>query len=227
MNTDTERPAYHKSIGYQTLLLGVMALLASALLAIAHVKTHEEILLRKKEDLLTSLGQVIPSTYHDNDLTQDTVEVTYHGIDVRKDNILVYRALKEQKVTAVAFEVSGYGYSSPIVLVMGVDRDGVLLGVRTVSHTETPGLGDNIEIKKTKWITSFNGHSLTNTTKKQWAVKKDGGEFDQFTGATITPRTVVQTVHKGLQFFSEHRDQLLEYKPPESVISDFGHTEVN
>lgn len=208
MSTETEKPERHKYVSYQTLLLGSMALIGSAILAFAHLKTHDEIELRKKEDLLASLSQVIPATHHDNDLTQNTLKIIYPGIDVRKDEILIYQALKDGKVTAVAFEVSDNGYASPIILVMGIDRAGVLLGVRTVSHSETPGLGDAIEIEKSDWITAFVGRSLSNTSEKNWAVKKDGGEFDQFTGATITPRTVVNAVHKGMLFFAENRDQL-------------------
>ena len=217
MTTETEKPARHNYVSYQTLLLGAMALIASAILAFAHLSTHEEIALRKKEDLVASLGQVIPPSIYDNDLTQDTIDIIHPGIDVRKDNIHVYRATKNGEVTAIAFEVSDNGYASPIILVMGVDREGVLLGVRTVSHTETPGLGDDIEIEKSSWITSFNGLSLLNTEEKKWAVKKDGGQFDQFSGATITPRTVVNAVHQGMLFFSEKRDQLLETETPTTI----------
>ena len=92
---------------------------------------------------------------------------------------------------------------------MGVDKDGAVLGVRVVAHAETPGLGDKIEVGKSNWILSFNARSLENTLPERWRVKKDGGDFDQFAGATITPRAVVRGVEAGLKFFRQHRDELL------------------
>ena len=92
---------------------------------------------------------------------------------------------------------------------MGLDSNGEILGVRVISHTETPGLGDKIEIKKSKWILSFNGKSLDNVTYSEWNVKKDGGIFDQFSGATITPRKVVLAIKRGLEFYKSHREELL------------------
>lgn len=93
-------------------------------------------------------------------------------------------------------------------MIMGIDRDGNILGVRVLSHKETPGLGDKIEVTKSNWILNFVGRSLDNLTPAQWAVKKDGGEFDQFSGATITPRKSVQAIYRGLQLFKKHKDQL-------------------
>ena len=101
------------------------------------------------------------------------------------------------------------GYAGPISIVIGLSRDGDILGVRVISHVETPGLGDKIEITKSKWVLSFDGKSLDNLTLEQWAVKKDGGVFDQFAGATITPRKVVQAIRRGLEFYRAHQAELL------------------
>ena len=123
----------------------------------------------------------------------------------------VYLAKKHQQLTAVCFKfVAPDGYAGPISLVMGVDRNGEILGVRVIAHVETPGLGDKIEITKTKWVLGFNGKSLDNLVLEQWAVKKDGGVFDQFAGATITPRKVVQAIRRGLEFYRLHRQELLD-----------------
>ena len=92
---------------------------------------------------------------------------------------------------------------------MGIDKNGEILGVRVIAHIETPGLGDKIEISKSQWVLSFNGKSLNNLTVEEWAVKKDGGVFDQFSGATITPRKVVQAIRRGLTFFQDHQAELL------------------
>lgn len=115
------------------------------------------------------------------------------------------------QVRAVCYQVTAPGYgNTAMVLIIGVDRDGVLLGARVISHAETPGLGDKIELRKSDWILGFNGRSLGDPPPAGWAVKKDGGIFDQFTGATITPRAVVKAVRGGLDFFAAHRAVLLD-----------------
>jgi electron transport complex protein RnfG len=91
-----------------------------------------------------------------------------------------------------------------------VDRQGTLLGVRVISHSETPGLGDKIETAKSDWILGFSGRSLNDPPPEQWEVKKDGGVFDQFTGATITPRSLIRAVKGGLEFFTNYRAVLLD-----------------
>lgn len=102
------------------------------------------------------------------------------------------------------------GYSGNINLLVGIDMSGAILGVRVTSHRETPGLGDQIELKKSDWIKSFNGRTLGSPPHSEWNVKKNGGEFDQFTGATITPRAVVKAVQKALIYFRENRQAIRE-----------------
>lgn len=111
-------------------------------------------------------------------------------------------------ITAVAPE----GYNGNIYLLVAIKIDGTLSGVRVVSHKETPGLGDGIETSRSNWILSFNGKSLDNLTNKQWAVKRDGGDFDQFTGATITPRAVVKAVNNALHYFKKNKVKIFEMK---------------
>ena len=110
---------------------------------------------------------------------------------------------------AASGKSSPVGYAGAISLVMGVDKNGEILGVRVISHTETPGLRDKIEISKSKWILSFNGKSLDNVSFEQWAVKKDNRLFDQFSGATITPRKVVIAIRRGLEFYQVNQATLL------------------
>lgn len=207
-------PTYRKRIGYQAMLLGGMATLASSLLVLGDQQTREDIAMRHAEDLKASLSQVLPDSVHDNDLLSDVVTLPAAN---GKEPLKVYRAHKDGKISAVAFRISAIGYAGPVTSIMGVDANGNVLGVRVLTHAETPGLGDKIEASRTDWILSFNGHSLDNTTTKQWHVKKDGGEFDQFTGATITPRAVVKSVHEGLQRFSNNREQLLA---PAQAVGD-------
>jgi electron transport complex protein RnfG len=124
--------------------------------------------------------------------------------------ITIYRARKAGRITGVAYEIYGTGYAGEIKLMMGVDAEGKLLGVRPLAHKETPGLGDKIEVKKGDWILRFTGLSLGNPVPERWKVKKDGGEFDQFAGATITPRGVVRAIRGGLDFFAANKSKLTE-----------------
>ncbi|MGJ0489965.1 electron transport complex subunit RsxG [Methylobacter sp.] len=195
---------------FQTGVLAGFALIASFLLGVTHCSTLEAIQERLDEDLQKSLAEVVPSTLHDNDLLQDTVTVPSGEDSLGANETTVYIARKAGQITAVCFKLAAPdGYSGAISMVMGINRDGEVLGVRVINHAETPGLGDKIEAAKSVWILDFNGRSLLNLTDAQWAVKKDGGVFDQFAGATITPRAVVKATHRGLQFFNRHRSELV------------------
>lgn len=197
-------------VSYQTLLLAGFALLASALLGLADYNTRDVINQRMEEDLRASLAEVVPNSYYDNNLLEDTVIIDSSDDRIGEQETLVYLGRKQGKVNAVSFRLTApTGYSGPISLIMGIDKDGEVLGVRVIAHAETPGLGDKIEVSKSNWILNFKGHSLQNLTIEQWAVKKDGGVFDQFSGATITPRAIVKAVYQGLQFFDKHRAELL------------------
>ena len=214
MTTPVE-PSYRKRISYQGGLLGGFATLAAALLVIGNAATYDAIELRKAEDLRASLGQVIPDDMHDNNLLDDRLVLQHEGTEV-----VLYRGMNGAEVTAVAYRISEPGYSGEISLIMGVNRSGEILGVRTISHTETPGLGDKIEVEKDDWIRSFDRLSFDKLPEGQWAVKKDGGEFDQFTGATITPRAVVRAVKRGLSLFHENKASLLADQPEDQTVED-------
>jgi len=188
------------------LILGVFCLGFGVVLAYTNYFTKDEVKLRAVEDMQNSLSQVIPPGIHDNSPVKDAIVMTN---DEGKE-IKVYRATKDGKVTGVAYEIVGNGYGGEVHLMLGVDTEGKVLGVRATAHKETPGLGDKIDAAKTDWITKFTGLSLGNPIKDKWKVKKDGGQFDQFSGATITPRGVVGAIRKGLEFFAEHKAQMVE-----------------
>lgn len=215
MSKGTATPSYRKRLGYHSGLLGGMGLLASVILVISNIETHEAIAVAKAADQKASLEQVIPTDLHDNELLQDTVLISETSVeaDAQRDT-LVYLARNQQQIVAAAYKQTGYGYSGEITIIMSVNRHGEILGVRVLSHSETPGLGDRIEARKSDWILGFNGLSLQNPMESGWQVKKDGGQFDQFTGATITPRTIVKMVKQGLQFFAQHRDFILSQPVP-------------
>jgi electron transport complex protein RnfG len=160
---------------------------------------------RAMEDRLSSLEQVLPGEFHDNNPLTDTVLLK----DAEGKDVTVYKASKSGKLTGFAYEVQRSGYAGPIRLMMGIDANGQIIGVRVLAHKETPGLGDRIEAKKSPWILQFSGLSDSNPAPERWKVKKDGGQFDQFAGATITPRAVVKAVHGGLEFFAANKSKLL------------------
>jgi len=207
MNAETRQRLLGK-VSYQAALVGGVALLSSTLLSLADIMTAREIELRHDEDLKASLNQVIPTQLYDNDLLADSLTVDQQNLVNGK--LKVFRASRDRKVQAVAYQTSVPGYAGPIVVLMAVDRDGTILGARVISHSETPGLGDKIETAKSDWILSFNGKSLRNPEPEQWAVRKDGGVFDQFTGATITPRRTIGAIHAGLEFFNDNKSLLLD-----------------
>lgn len=195
--------------GKHALVLGGFSLAATLLLTLAYGLTKGPIEHSVLEDLRSSLAQVIPADLHDNNPATDVMQLQIDGQPLR-----VHRARQANHVTAVAFETSGKGYSGDIRVLLGIDQDGKLLGVRVLKHTETPGLGDKIEVGRSDWITRFAGLSLGNPPDAQWAVKKDGGAFDQFAGATITPRAVVNNVRDGLRLFAVNRKIMLEEVSP-------------
>lgn len=194
-------------LAYQGVLLATVALLTSAALSLADRSTAVHIAAAEARDLETSLSQVLPGRF-DNRLLDDSVQV-----DAPSGPVTVYRARRDGQVVAVVFRVGGNGYAGPIDCMLGVDREGRVTGVRVLKHRETPGLGDKIEAGKGPWIHAFAGKSLQGPAPERWAVKKDGGDFDQFAGATVTPRAVVKAVKGGLAVFASERNRLLDDSP--------------
>ena len=201
--------AYLDKIPYQAVLLGTCAAIAAVLLLGVDTATREPIVMRKMEDMQVSLAQVVPNELHDNNMVAKPLVLT--GTDGRE--VKVYQGTKGGQVTALVWETVGYGYAGEIRTLIAVDPQGKILGTRVLSHKETPGLGDKIDAAKTDWILKFTGLSLGNPPEDKWKVKKDGGQFDQFSGATITPRAVVKSIHEALQFFQAHKSEMLEIKP--------------
>ena len=195
-------------------LLAAFAVVGAGLVALTADATRERIAANERAFLLRSLNEVLPETAYDNDMFTDTVELTDPELLGSPEPLTAYRARRNGKTVAVILNVvAPAGYSGPIRLVIGIDADGVVTGVRVVSHRETPGLGDDIEVERSDWILGFDDKGLDSLTEKGWAVKRDGGEFDQFTGATVTPRAVVKAVHNALIYFSANREFLLEKLP--------------
>jgi electron transport complex protein RnfG len=190
-------------------LLAFTALLGTALMTGINWHSQPYIEKNEREVLLNTLNAVLPANSYDNDILNDTIEFQDSALLGSRLPIKIYRARKHGKpVAAVLNVIAPDGYSGPIHLLVGINYDGLMNGVRVVKHKETPGLGDAIEERRSDWIRSFDNRSLDNPASAAWKVKRDGGEFDQLTGATITPRAVVKAVHKALLFYQAQRESI-------------------
>jgi electron transport complex protein RnfG len=188
-------------------LLGLAGLLATALLVGLHGLTRDRIAQRDRERALDQLAAVLPIPAYDNDPLADTITV----VDPRlgPGGHTVHRARLKGSPSAVAINaIATDGYGGPIGLIVGVDIEGRILGVRVLAHSETPGLGDPIDVRRSDWIRGFEGRSLDDPPPVRWTVRPEGGDFDAFTGATITPRAVTRAVHRVLAFHQAERDRL-------------------
>lgn len=193
------------------LFLWVFAVLGTGFVAITEDTTREQIVENERLALLRNLHQLLPAEALDNDIATDTVEVPASPLLGNQHPGTVYRArLNGKPVAAIFNSIAPNGYSGKIHLLIGVYVDGSLAGVRAVKHQETPGLGDGIEVRKSDWILGFNGKSLANLSRSKWAVKRDGGVFDQLTGATITPRAIVQAVEKTLLYYDQNAANIFD-----------------
>lgn len=207
MDTDLKQNWFKHPIVISGMILGVFAILGSALISAAHWSTAARIAEVERQMLLDNIFKLVPKNLVDNDLLSDKIEIVDPALS--KEPIVVYRAKHLGQDTALVLSpVDAPGYAGPIRLIIAIMADGSLGGVRVVAHKETPGLGDKIEEKRTDWILGFSGKSLSSPSADQWKVKRDGGQFDQFTGATITPRSIVTKVRETLEYFGKHKDQL-------------------
>ena len=198
-----------KKMIISAVVLGMFAVVGTTMVAVTFDQTKEKIAENHKQATLKSLHQLIPPSTHDNDIFNDTLQVTSLEFLGSKKPVMVYRARKnKQPIAAILTTIAPDGYTGEITLLVAIKYDASIAGVRVIKHKETPGLGDVIEIEKSNWILQFDNSSLTNPIEKQWKVKRDGGNFDQLTGATITPRAIVKAIHKALLFYKQQRDKL-------------------
>ncbi len=200
-----------RSVFRSGLILGTFAVVGVSLVAMSFEATKERVDANRRAALLRSLYAVVKPEAHDNDLFDDVIKVSSPRWLGTEDAVAVYRArMGSEPVAAVLTPVAPDGYNGSIRLLVGIYHDGTLAGVRVVGHRETPGLGDGIDERRSEWIYSFDGRSLEDPAADGWRVKRDGGVFDQFTGATITPRAVVKAVHRSLQYFVSNREELFD-----------------
>jgi electron transport complex protein RnfG len=193
------------------LSLGLVAVIGTTLLSGVNQTTAKRIEQQERRVVLEQLGQIIPPGRYNNILQDDRFSFSDETWFPSGQQVVAYRARRDGQPVAVILRfVAVDGYSGPIGLLMGIEADGRLAGVRVTSHRETPGLGDGIEIEKSDWIRSFDGRSLGAPPATEWTVRRDGGAFDQFTGATITPRSVVNAVRLALEYHERHQNFLYD-----------------
>lgn len=199
-----------RQITVTALVLMLFGVLGSLLVGVVYETTAEQVAENHRLAILASLNQLLPAERYDNDLIASQIMLPADDRLGQKEASPAYVARKNGAVTAVIFSViAPNGYSGAIKLLVCINADGTVNGVRVVQHKETPGLGDPIEAARSRWIFGFEGKSLEDPGVKGWQVKRDGGIFDQFTGATITPRAVVKAVHQCLLYFDRNRKSLL------------------
>ena len=193
-----------KQILISGFLLWLFSVVGTTLVAITQQTTAERIVANEKKVLMRNLHALLPPQKMDNDMTQDSIVIEPSALLGTHESTLAYRARKDNQPVAVVLNaVAPGGYNGDIHLLVGIYVDGSVAGVRVVKHNETPGLGDGIEVKKSNWILGFDGKSLANPPPEHWKVKRDGGDFDQMTGATITPRATSRQSNKPCNIFSK------------------------
>ena len=196
------------------IILFVFVVLFTGFLAAAYTFTRPTIVATEAREKMKLVTEVLPAARYDNDLLKDTLQLPATPELGSDQPTTVYRARQKGQPAALVLEATAPdGYSGKIRMIMAVLADGSVSGVRVLSHKETPGLGDYIEVRKDKnrarpWITQFEGASLAGVPDAEWRVKKDGGRFDAYAGATVTPRAIVKAVNKALKYVEQHRDQL-------------------
>ncbi len=201
----------HKQVLTTALLLMTFAVIGAGVVGLTYDSTYERIKRNEQLVLLRKLNTILPPSEYDNDLLSDRIDLQPDTLLGTSEASRAYLAFKNNAPVAVVLSpIAPNGYSGPIHLLVGIYRDGTVAGVRVVKHRETPGLGDAVESQRSDWILGFDDRSLDNPTSRQWKVQRDGGVFDQFTGATITPRAVVKAVHSALLYFEQYHKTLFK-----------------
>lgn len=200
-------------------LLAIFAIVCTLIVAVVNEFTKEEINQQAEQYLLTTLHSIIEPERLNNDMYHDCLMVSDPLLGNKTQQTIYLARLNETPVAAAITATAPDGYNGNIELLVAINVDGSISGVRTLQHNETPGLGDKVELRKSSWITSFSGNVLDGENDSRWAVKKDGGMFDQFTGATITPRAVVKAVRNAVIYFEKNKTFLFNNSSADNSVS--------
>ena len=200
----------YAAINKNSKILALFAIACTATVGLVNELTKDRIYTQHQKHLLSTLNSIIDPKRYNNDLTLDCVNVANMSLGSDKEQTIYLARFNSTPIAGAITTIAPDGYNGNIELIVAVNIDGSVSGVRTLLHQETPGLGDKIELAKSDWITDFSGKKLMSNNDSRWAVAKDGGMFDQFTGATITPRAVVRAVKNTVTYFNEHKDKIFE-----------------
>lgn len=193
------------------LTLAIIAAVLTALMALVASFTRDRIASNEQAWIRQRLDALVPPATHDNDLLADSIAVTSPDLLGSSQPVKIYRARRAgAPVAAVLRPIAPDGYRGPIELLVAIGQDGRLIGVQVIRHQETPGLGDAFESRDVHWLDRFRGRSLTDPPPQRWTVRRDGGDFDAFTGATITPRAIVKAVRNALEYYQRNSQRIFD-----------------
>ena len=215
---DTPSPSPHRSrLGRYGALALVLFVVVIGVLAIAFF-ARERIAANQRAWFVARLEALVPPATHDNDLFADRTFVHEPDLLGAPEPIPIYRARRDGKPVALIMTVTApEGYGGPIDLLVAMDYSGALLGVDVLRHNETQGIGDGFVPQRSDWLRRFLGRSLRDPPPKQWTIRKDGGDFDQFTGASVTPRAILKAVRLALEYYEAHRETLFNAPADETA----------
>jgi len=209
------RPDALASLGSRTSRLRAAALLVAGVvgtvLVVAALQrlTSERIAHNERLWLISKLESLVPSSLRDNDLYTDRTQVRPQDLLGTEAPVTIYRARKNGiAAAAILSPIAPDGYGGSIELLVAVDYEGAVLGVQVLAHRETPGIGDGFEPRRSNWLQSFKGRTLDNPEQARWTIRKDGGNFDQFTGASVTPRAIIKAVRRALEYYRANRETI-------------------
>lgn len=224
---DTEQQgAFRLPIQKNSQILALFAIVCTAIVGLVNELTKDRIEEQAQLQLLNTLHNIIEPSRYDNDITKDCVHFIPTSLNEQANDAVqtAYIARKGNEAIAIAMSnTAPDGYNGNIDLIVAVNMDESVSGVRVLTHKETPGLGDKVELRKSNWISSFTGKKMLSDNDSRWAVVKDDGMFDQFTGATITPRAVVKSVRQTLLYFKANKQALLSR--PNACLTNNEQTE--
>jgi len=220
-----------QSIRFNAIVLAVFALITAIILASTDSLTRDKIAESERKAAQRKLLEIIPIERHDNDLLMDVQPIPqrfWAQLGLKSGGDIHIARRDGLPIAAIIPAITPDGYSGSIAMIVGINFDGTIAGVRVTEHRETPGLGDKVDLKKSDWILDFDDKSLVNPERDGWDVKKNGGTYDQFTGATITPRAVIYQIAQVLEYFSEDSERLLiEAAKATPEVQAANNTEVN
>lgn len=196
------------------MLLLLLATVVAVVFIVA-VNSQHRIADNERAWFVSRLASLLPATSYDNDLYADRIAVRSPDLLGSTAPLNIYRArLRNRPMAAIVTTFAQDGYGGPIQLLVAIDTHGQVLGVDIIKHSETPGIGDGFEPRRSNWLQRLIGHSLSDPTPTQWTIRKDGGQFDQFTGSSVTPRAILKAVRRALEYYSTHSDLVFAAAPP-------------